>query len=317
MKKKIIFVVILLIVIFGASFIFAANEEGGDIVSPLPQFLSKDKNNQVSTISFFLPFLENLVSSSTNPPSLSARGVLIYDLETKKTLYQKNAKTRYPMASLTKIMTAIIALENKATDDKYIVRQEHLVGENSMGLDVGEVLSLEELLYGLILPSGNDAAEVLASRYKGGRSAFIEAMNDKAKSLGLTNTNFTNPSGLEGDGNQYSSAYDLVAITNYGLNNFPTFRKVVSTYEYVLPETNNHKSYHLYNETNLLTSYPGVKGVKTGFTFEAGYCLVTYLDYEGHQIVGVVLGSENRRQEMKDLLDYSLRELGVEPPKHT
>lgn len=320
MKKKLIFAFLGLLILFPISLFFVSGERDSDILSPLPQFLSKNKNEQVSTISLFLPFLENFVPNNTdlnNPPTLTSKGVLIYDLVTEKTLFQKNTKKRYPMASLTKIMTAIIALENKKTDNKYLVLKEHLVGENSMGLEPGEVLSLEELLYGLILPSGNDAAEVLASGYPGGRSEFVSAMNEKAKALGLKDTNFTNPSGLEGDGNQYSTVYDLVAITNYGLNNFPTFRKVVATYEYKLDATNSHKSYHLYNETNLLTSYPGVNGVKTGFTFEAGYCLVTYLDYQGHQLIGVILGSENRRQEMKDLLDYSLIELGVEPPEHT
>ena len=96
-------------------------------------------------------------------------------------------------------MTAIIALENKDPDDIYRVSNEDLVGENSMGLEAGEVLTLEDLLYGLMLPSGNDAAEVLANNFPGGREAFIQAMNNKAKSLGLTDTHFTNPSGLQGE----------------------------------------------------------------------------------------------------------------------
>ena len=220
------------------------------------------------------------------------------------------------MASLTKIMTAIVAIENRKEDDRYIVKESDLVGENSMGLSSGEVLTLEELLYGLILPSGNDAAEVLASSYPGGRNAFISAMNDKASSLGLTNTSFTNPTGLEGDGKQYSTAYDLLVITRFGLKNFPLFREVVSTVEKEILGNSYHKYFYLYNETNLLTSYPGVRGVKTGYTPEAGLCLVTYLDYEGHEILGVLLGSQNRRQEMKDLLDSSLKLQGVEPPLH-
>ena len=142
-------------------------------------------------------------------------------------------------------------------------------------------------------------------------------MNDKAKALGLTDTNFTNPSGLQGDGDQYTTAYDLLVITRYALDNFPLFREVVKTYEYDIPATSTHKAFHLFNETNLITSYPGVKGVKTGYTPEAGYCLVTYLDYKGHKIIGIILGSENRREEMRNFLDYSLNKLNVDPPPRT
>ena len=141
-------------------------------------------------------------------------------------------------------------------------------------------------------------------------------MNKKAQALGLSNTQFSNPSGLQGDGVQYTTAQDLLVITKYALENFPLFREVAASPEHTLPATSGHPEYYLLNETNLLTTYPGVKGVKTGFTPEAGMCLVTYLEYEDHKIIGVLLNSENRRQEMKDLLDYSLHSLGVEPPPH-
>jgi D-alanyl-D-alanine carboxypeptidase len=140
-------------------------------------------------------------------------------------------------------------------------------------------------------------------------------MNRKAEYLGLTDTHFTNPSGLEGDGKQYSTAVDLLVMTRYALQK-KEFSDVAATYEYDIAATDKHKEYHLYNETNLLTTYPGVKGVKTGYTYEAGLCLVSYLDYEGHQIIAIVLNAQNRRQEMKDLLDYSLKVLGVKPPLH-
>src|SRR5690606_37799615 len=146
-----------------------------------------------------------------------------------------------------------------------------------------------------ILPSGNDAAEALADSSSVGRENFVYLMNKKAESLGLTDTYFTNPSGLEGDGNQYSTAYDLLVITRYALQN-PEFAKIVSTYEHEIAETSTNKYYHLFNDTNLLTTYPGVKGVKTGFTYEAGMCLVTYLEYGGHKIIAVLLNSQNRRE---------------------
>lgn len=284
------------------------------ITSPLPNFLSMTENKQVSILDLFLPKIAG--TTETAKPEISARAALLYDLTTGKTLFEKSSSEKLPIASLTKIMTAIIALENKKKDDQHIVSRQDLVGENSMGLTAGETFTLEELLYGLMLASGNDAAETLASNYGFGRANFIKAMNDKAKALGLANTYFTNPSGLEGDGGQYSTAYDLFVITNYAISNFALFRKVISTFQYVIPYTQNHKALYLENDTNLLTSYLGVKGVKTGYTPEAGLCLVTYLEHEGHKIIGVLLGSSDRRGEMKKLLDYGLKSLGVNPPSH-
>ena len=141
-------------------------------------------------------------------------------------------------------------------------------------------------------------------------------MNSKVKALGLFDTNFINPSGLEGDGSQYTTAYDLTVITRYALSNFSLFDTIVSTFDYIIPYSPSHKAFYLENETNLLTSYPGVKGVKTGYTPEAGLCLVTYLDYNGHKIIAVILGSDDRRGEMIELLDYSLETLGITPPQH-
>jgi len=107
----------------------------------------------------------------------------------------------------------------------------------------------------------------------------------------------------------------LVVITRYAIRS-SLFAKITATFDYNIPYTSGHKAFYLENETNLLTSYPGVLGVKTGYTPEAGLCLVTYLNYKGHKIIGVLLGSDNRRQEMKDLLDYSLKIQGVKPPPH-
>lgn len=286
-------------------------------IAPIPDFLTLQENEQVKLLDLWLPFVQKAVGDTGEQPILTSKSALMYDLTTNKTIYEKNAREKLPMASITKIMTAIISMENPRDDGRYVVREEHLVGEDSMGLTTGEVLSLEELLYGLMLPSGNDAAEVLASNYYLGREEFIKAMNNKAKALGLTDTSFSNPSGLQGDGTQYTTTYDLLVMTKYAMDNFPLFRKIVATDSYSIPPTNTHKAYELVSETNLLTTYPGVQGVKTGFTPEAGLCLVTYLDYGGHKIIGIILNSQNRRGEMKELLDYSLKSLGVEPPEYT
>ncbi len=310
--------ILAVIVFLGASFLFAKQNFGKkSIISPLPNFLTAFSNLQVSTLDLWFPKLKvfNGIMSGINTPDISARSAIVYDLSSERTLYEKSAKDKMPMASLTKIMTAIIAIENSKNSDKYEVAKENLVGEDNMGLSSGEILSLEELIYGMMLHSGNDAAETLATNYPGGRGMFIKAMNDKARSLGLLDTHFTNPTGLEGDGHQYTTAYDLVVITRYAIRS-SLFAKITATFDYNIPYTSGHKAFYLENETNLLTSYPGVLGVKTGYTPEAGLCLVTYLNYKGHKIIGVLLGSDNRRQEMKDLLDYSLKIQGVKPPPH-
>lgn len=297
-------------------FIPQSNRNRG-YLSPLPDFLTAGINKQVTLLDLWTPLIEKVQGTETGVPEYSAQSVLTYDLTSNRTIFEHNPSAHLPMASLTKIMTAVIALENPRQDNTYVVSPESLVGEDSMGLSGGEKLTLEDLLYGLMLPSGNDAAEVLAGNSPlGGRIAFIQAMNDKAKALGLVDTRFSNPSGLQGDGTQYTTASDLLVITKYALENFPLFGQVVATYQHDIPQTEDHKAFQLFNETNLLTSYPGVRGVKTGYTPEAGLCLVTLLEYKGHRIVGIILNSENRREEMRNFLDYSLKQLDITPPLH-
>jgi D-alanyl-D-alanine carboxypeptidase len=288
-----------------------------NILSPLPELLSSKVPNVLGAEGgIWLPNVETVAESRNKTPEITAEAAIAYDLSEGKLLYGRNIKKRLPMASLTKIMTAIIALQNIDMDEEFEVSARAAqVGENSMGLTAGETIGLSDLLYGLMLVSGNDAAETIAQGSPFGRENFIYLMNKKAEELGLSNTNFTNPSGLEGDGNQYSTAYDLLVMTRYALLN-TKFAKIASTYHHHVPYVESHKEFYLYNETNLLTTYPGVKGVKTGYTYEAGLCLVTYLEYNGHKIIAVLLNAENRRQEMKDLLDYSLKTLGVKPPPH-
>lgn len=290
--------------------------ESFSFFSPIPSQFALPVNAQVATLDIWTLPKVIVNTHDAKAPVVSARSVLVVDVATNTILFAKNAQDQLPMASLTKIMTAIVALEHPKNPDIYGVRSAALVGEDSMGLSSGEALTLSDLLYGLVLHSGNDAAEVLADNFPTGREGFIEAMNEKVFTLGLSNTHFTNPTGLQGDGNQYATAADLAVMTKYALFHFPLFRTVAKTFDYVIPATNTHKAYYLENETNLLTSYPGVEGVKTGYTPEAGLCLVTYLEYGGQKIIGVILGSDDRRDDMKELLDYSLKKVGVVPPQH-
>lgn len=317
MKK--LFAFFILILSIGLAFLFFLffyTPKNNPIESPLPDFLSSKENPEVSSLDFWLPSLFGFFENDKTVPSLSAKSALVYDLTDEKVIFEKNSKERLPMASITKLMTAIVAIDHKRKDDRYTVYPENLVGENVMGLSQGEIMNLEELLYGVFMYSGNDAAEVLAQNTLG-RNEFVAAMNKKAKALGLKDTRFTNPTGLQGDGDQYTTAYDLLVISRYAVENYPEIIKASSTAEHHIPETSDHYAYDLYNQLNLVTTYPGVKGLKDGYTPEAGLCLITYLDYNGHEIIGIILGSENRRQEMKDLLDYSLTTLGVAPPPHT
>lgn len=286
------------------------------ILSPLPSLLVNSLYKEADASEFWVPNIDKK-EKGTSDLRLSSRAAISYDLTTDKLIYGKNIDQKLPLASLTKIMTAVIALENMDLDDEIVVSKSAAeIGENAMGLTAGEQVSVRDLLYGLILHSGNDAAEALAQGSPFEREDFVHVMNRKAENLGLSNTRFTNPSGLEGDGIQYSTVYDLLVLTRLALQN-EEFIKVTSTVDYEIPQTSDHKYFYLSNQTNLLTTYPGVKGVKTGYTEEAGMCLVTYLEYKGHKIVAVLLNSENRRQEMKDLLDYSLERLGVAPPPHS
>lgn len=285
------------------------------IISPLPRMLTQVFSQKALASAFWQPNLQQFTSSEKKP-ELTAKAAISYDTATDTLLYSKYGDEKLPIASLTKIMTATIALENMDLSDQITVsKSAATIGEDSMGLTEGEVLTLEELLYGLLLNSGNDAAEAIAQGSKFGRADFLHLMNKKAEDLGLTNTRFSNPSGLQGDGTQYSTVKDLLVLTRYALQK-ESFARIAATYEHHIQSNAKHKEFTLYNETNLLTTYPGVKGVKTGFTDEAGMCLVSYLDYRGHKIIAILLNSSNRRQEMMELLDYSLKSLGVTPPSH-
>lgn len=316
--KKVIFIVVALGILGGLAYYYLNPIDSNSkfsITSPLPELLTKAFPQASGSEPIWKPNDEILKNSVKNP-GIKAISATTYDLTTDRYIFSQNANQKLPIASLTKIMTAIVAIENMKLDQMIKIHKKAAeIGEDSMGLTEGEELPLKELLYGLMLKSGNDAAEAIAAASPFGRDNFVYLMNKKAEELGLTNTHFTNPTGLQGDGKQYSTAADLLVMTRYLLQK-PLLAEIVSTYEHDIPASDTNKEYVLYNETNLLTTYPGVKGVKTGYTDEAGMCLVTYLDYDGHKIIGVLLNAENRREGMKELLDYSLKSVGVNPPPH-
>ncbi|MFH1648757.1 MAG: D-alanyl-D-alanine carboxypeptidase, partial [Patescibacteria group bacterium] len=213
-----------------------------------------------------------------------------------------------------KIMTAVVALEHKNLDEEIIISpQASEIGENVMGISAGEVYTLEEMLYGLMLNSGNDAAYAIAEGVAGDVDTFVKWMNIKAEEINLSDSFFGGPSGLYGG--TYSTAIDLVKLSYYAMKK-ETFREIVKTYELEFPYSEKHKYIYLWNQTNLLTTYPGVAGIKTGYTEDAGLCLVTYAENEGRELIGVILNSIDRKGDMILVLDYGFQLLGVTVEHH-
>lgn len=298
---------LLLVLTAGTFFVLNNKDEG--ITSPIPRVFGVSKPQVVNN---WFP-KESIKGVKDGELTLSAKSAIITNFETGEVLFAKDENERLPAASVIKIMTALVALERNKFSDTFTVSEKAAkVGENSMVLTQGEKLTLRELLYGLMLVSGNDAAVAIAEGVSGSEEAFVKIMNEKAKELGLKNTKFINASGLDVDGQeQYSTAYDLSVIAHALWENHPEIREITSTYHYYIDATSTHKDFELYNDTNLLTTYPGVRGIKPGFTWEAGLCLVTYAENGDKKLLAVILGSDDRRGEMKELLDYGFGKYGI------
>jgi len=234
------------------------------------------------------------------PPVINALAAVVVEESTGRILYSKNALQKRSIASTTKIMTALVALENANVEDEVTIsKRAASIGGSTAGLREGEKYTLKELLYALLLISGNDAAIAIAEHVGGSVENFAAMMNARAKSLGAVNSNFVTPHGLDRE-NQYSTAYDVSLITIEALKH-PLFRKIVSTTSSYIP------GHNLYNTNELLGSYPGADGVKTGYTGQAGRCLVASAERNGMRLISVVLGSPTRSARAdasRKLLDY-------------
>jgi serine-type D-Ala-D-Ala carboxypeptidase (penicillin-binding protein 5/6) len=239
-------------------------------------------------------------------PSVLAKAAAVIDVETGRILYEKNGNEKMRVASLTKIMTAIVAIEEGKLNDVVEV-PAHAVGTegSSIYLRQGEKLTLEQLLYGLMLRSGNDAAVTIADHVGGSVPGFVQLMNEKAEYLGLSNTHFANPHGLDQQGH-YSTADDLAKLTAYSLHN-EMFRKIVGTRTKTIPQEGQNWDRKLINKNKMLVFYSGADGVKTGYTKLAKRCLVSSATREGRQIAVVTLNDPNDWQDHAALLDYGLK----------
>ena len=231
----------------------------------------------------------------------SARGCVVMETTSKRVLYGVSQDKKMPMASTTKIMTAITAIENcQNLDEKFVVSKKAIgVPGTSLYLREGDVYSTRDLLYALMLISGNDASVAIAEHVAGSASEFVTLMNDTAKKIGAKNSHFANTHGLDADGH-YTTAYDLALITSYALEN-QTFRDIVSTKNIKITNSNGENRY-LKNKNKLLFTLDGCIGVKTGFTDDAGRCLVSAIEKDGMRLVCVVLNCGPMFEESATLL---------------
>lgn len=234
---------------------------------------------------------------------VGAAAAILIDQESRRVLFQKNPHLVRPMASVTKIMTAILALEYGNLDDEVLVSEKAAgIGGSSIWLEEGEPKTLEELLYGLILYSGNDAALAIAEHIAGSAEQFNLLMNNKARQIGAFNTSFRNPHGLHEE-DHHSTAYDLALISAYAMDN-TRFRELSATKQRTISWPGQPWDRSLENQNRLLSIYPGGDGIKTGWTDQAGRCFAGSATRDGLQLITVVLNAPQMWEDAILLLDY-------------
>ena len=243
-----------------------------------------------------------------NAYSLGKSAILMEE-DTKRVLVSKNMSKKMLIASTTKIMTAVIAIESGKINKKVTVNDSILKSYGSnVYLEIGEKLKLEDLVYGLMLRSGNDAALMIAD-YLGGEKKFVQKMNKKAQKIGMKNTTFSNPHGLDEKNKNYSTAYDMAILMRYA-NSLKKFKKITSTKKYSL--TTNKKSYLWKNKNKLLFQYKYTTGGKTGFTKKAHRTLVTSASKNNMNLIVVTLDDGNDFKHHKELYEYGFNNYNME-----
>ncbi|MFL0268367.1 D-alanyl-D-alanine carboxypeptidase family protein [Candidatus Clostridium radicumherbarum] len=264
----------------------------------------KSKKNKF--ISLFLVcslIIFNFVSIKVNAMNINvnARAAVAIDSRSKVVLYEKNAHMLIPMASTTKIMTALVALKYGDLDKKFeISSKASAIRGSTVGYKKGDMISLKELIYGLMLRSGNDAAIAIAEGIGGSVEGFVRIMNEYANQIGLCSTNFESPHGLDSE-NHYCNAYDLALITIKARED-KLFNEIVATKDLDKKDSDFTRSYH--NINKILWLLPESSGVKTGYTGKAGKCLVSSVEIQNNDVIIVVLNSPERWKETKKIYDY-------------
>lgn len=245
-------------------------------------------------------------------PGVSAQSAVVIEAETGTVLFNENMNERRAMASTTKIMTAILTIEAGDLDREFTVDSFAIMVEGtSMGLCEGDRVSRRDLLYGIMLPSGNDAANAAAVSVSGSVAAFVEKMNAKAGALGLKDTHFANPSGLDASGH-YTTAYDLAMLTAYAMKN-EVFREIACCKSKDVEFGNPPYKRTLYNSNKMLTRYDGAVGVKPGFTDNARRCLVSAAERDGTTLIAVTLNASDDWNDHEKMLDYGFTRVSAYP----
>lgn len=272
------------------------------LIFPVCCFADEENNEEEEQI----PELVEAASDSAEKPNLNSRAAIIYDRNSKEVIYGKEENTKRKMASTTKIMTCMVVLEKGELTDTVIVSKKAAgTGGSRVGLKTGDKVSVQDLLYGLMLCSGNDAAVALAEHVGGSVEGFADLMNEKARQLNLSNTHFVTPHGLDNE-EHYTTAYELAIMADNALKN-NTFSSIVGTKNITI--NINGKPRNLSNTNELLGSMAGVYGVKTGFTNGANRCLVTSCKIENLDIITVVLGADTKKFRTQDsikLINYAM-----------
>lgn len=245
---------------------------------------------------------------ASEAPTLSAECAVVVNVHTGEILYSKNAEKHHSMASTTKIMTALLAIESGKLQSEIVVSEDMVnVEGTSMGLVVGDSVSLDELVYGMMLSSGNDAANAAAVFLGGSVEEFAVMMNKRAETIGMRNTNFVTPSGLDSK-EHYSTAYDMALLGIEAVKN-PKFVSVCSAQSASLTYGNPPYKRTVSNHNKLLKSYDYALGIKTGFTKKSGRCLVSYAKKDGSELVAVTLNAPDDWNDHRKLLDYGFKNL--------
>ena len=247
-------------------------------------------------------------------PKVEADAGILVDVDTRTILWQRNPHLAHAPASTTKILSTLVALENFSPDHLVSITPDALTqagDETVMGLKAGQQLTVQELLEGMLLVSGNDAADAMAVD-TAGMASFVNAMNQQVRALGLRDSHFTTPVGLD-DPAQLASPYDLAAVATADVTHFPLFRQIVARTDLVLPASERHPEFDLSNLNRLLRIYPAATGIKPGWTGGAGPCLVAMAERDGHRLIAVLMGAPRLYGDARALLDWGFVQEGLPP----
>ncbi len=313
--KKIILTLAISIIILGLTSVLFSfeNQQNKDFSAEVNQSAKSQPNQLPSSQDSFLtaslnPNFIPIRNWAIEEPVIQAKASAVFDINGEKFLYQKNIKEKLPIASLTKTMTALVVLENLTLDSIVNISKKAVITEGKNGhLSVGEKLSVRNLLYIMLIESSNDAATALADSFDlASQNNFVALMNKKAKEIGMESTYFADSTGISKW--NHSTISDLIKLTKYSFSNKPLIWQILSIKEIELYSQEEKIKHHLITTNKLLSDIPQIIAGKTGFTEEAGGCMLTMVknpDKPGEYLIIIILGSEDRELETKKLIEWT------------